>query len=131
MWQTKAFQPIFNEYSEASIGGYLVINYADSNNGNIKEAKIFLGRQISYTDKEAGERTVMDSVKLKELLKAGDQFGIYYLSKIPAHFSIGMPYCQVQVGQKTECLWAYYKQESDKKGENIFYPFFIYRILKK
>jgi hypothetical protein len=132
-WQMKAFQPIFKEFKEASPEGYLVVNYADSTGGISKEAKIFLGQQISYTDKEAGERTVIDSVKLKELLKTGDQFGIYYLSKIPVDFSIGMPYCQPQgqEGQKTECLWAYFKQESDKKGENIFYPFFVYRILKK
>jgi hypothetical protein len=132
-WQTKAFQPIFKEFKEASPEGYLLVNYSDIPNGVLKEAKIFLGQQISYTDKEAGERTVIDSVKLKGLLKTGDQFGIYYLSKIPADFSIGMPYYQPQgqEGQKTECLWAYFKQESDKKGENIFYPFFVYRILKK
>ena len=130
-WQMKAFQPIFKEFTVASPEGYLVVNYSDSPNGILKEGKIFLGRQTSYSDKASSERTVIDSVKLKDLLKTGDQFGIYYLSLIPSDFSIEMPYCQVQEGQKTECLWAYYKQESDKNGENIFYPFMVYRILKK
>jgi hypothetical protein len=132
-WQMKAFQPIFKEFKEASPEGYLLVNYSDSSNGVLKEGKIFLGRQASYSDKASGERTVIDSIKLKDLLKKGDQFGIYYLSLVPSDFSMGMPYCQAQgqEGQKTECLWAYYKQESDKNGENIFYPFFVYRILKK
>ncbi|TRZ48317.1 hypothetical protein D4S03_10020 [bacterium] len=132
-WQMKAFQPIYKGFIEASSGGYLVVNYIASASGTLEEAKIHLGRQTSYTDKATGDRTVIDSVKLKDLLKAGDQFGIYYLSKMPVDFSMGMPYCQPQgqAGQKTECLWAYYKQESDKRGENILYPFFVYRVLKQ
>jgi hypothetical protein len=131
-FQMKAFQPIFKEFIESSPNSYIVVDYSDNLGGALKEAKVFLGSQISYTDKETGVREVIDSVKLKDLLKLGNQFGIYYLSMFPSDFSFGMPYCQSQeqAGQKTECLFAYYKQISDVKGENIFYPFFLYRVLK-
>lgn len=130
-WQSASFQPIFKELVEAGTNKwYILVNYSTSAGGALEGGKIFLGvgAQIPYIDK-SNNKTIIDSVKLKDELRAGDQFGITYLSKIPVDFSINMPYCQDY--PKAECLFAHLKQESDKNGEKVFYPFTVYRILKQ
>jgi len=110
--------------------GYLVVNYSIGEGGVLGEGKIFLGRQIPYID-EAGIKTSIESVKLRDELKAGDQFGVNYLAKIPADFSMKIPYCQDQTDRPVGCLLAFLKQASDQKGEKIFYPLVVYRLLKQ
>jgi len=130
-WQSASFQPIFKELVEAGTNKwYMVVNYSAGAGGALEEGKIFLGVQIPYIDK-FNNKTIIDSVKLKDELKVGDQFGIDYLAKIPADFSMGIPYCKDQATRPVECLFAYLKQESDKNGEKVFYPFTVYRILKQ
>jgi hypothetical protein len=129
-WQRKSFQPIFKEFVEASSGSYLVVNYAVGAGGEAEEGKVFLRGQIAYVD-ETSSGSLIGPEKLKELLKPGDQFGVEYLAKIPADFSLEMPRCQNQQGRPVECILAYFKQESDQKGEKAFYPFFVYRVLKQ
>lgn len=117
----KSFQPLFKEFIETDSKRYLVVS------DEAGEAKIFVGREIPYID-ENRKTTIIDSLTLKALLKPGDRFGVNYLAKIPADFSLKMPHCQ---NQAVECLLAYFKLESDKKGEKVFYPLFVYRILKQ
>ncbi|MFH0943025.1 MAG: hypothetical protein V1810_02505 [Candidatus Beckwithbacteria bacterium] len=119
-WLIKSFQPVFKEMIEVESKRYLVVSYAEG------EAKIFVGSQIPYKD-EAGQKQIIDSLSLKEKLKPGDQFGINYLAGYPADFSLQLPRCQ---NQAVECILAAFKKQSDAKGENIFYPLLIYRILK-
>ena len=94
------------------------------------EGKVFLGRYLPYID-ETGVKTTIDTLELKEKLKAGDQFGIDYLAKVPADFSMEIPYCKDFATRPVACLLPFFKQESDKRGEVIFYPLTIYRILKR
>jgi hypothetical protein len=128
-WQRKSFQPIYEDFIEARMGGYLKVSYVASPEGTIKEGKVYLRRLISYVD-ETNKAVIIDGVKLKDLLKKGDQFGVEYLSQTPKDFSLVTSHCQDTKTQSIECVLAYLKQRSDINKENIFYPFFIYRNLR-
>jgi hypothetical protein len=133
-FQMKAFQPIFKEFIAATPTlNYLVVDYPDTFGETLKETRIPLRGQILYAESSTDGRVLIGSLMLKDLLKPGDQFGIYYLSSIPSDFSLDMPYCQIpgQEIQKTECVLAFGKQLTDKQGENIFYPLFVYKVLKQ
>lgn len=129
--QVKSFQPIYKELVEVDQNNrYLIVSYVASEGGILEEGKVFLGRQIPYVN-GAGIKTSIESVKLKEELKTGERFGIYYLATVPADFSMKIPYCQDQATRPVGCLLAYLKRESDKKGEKIFYPLVVYQIHKR
>lgn len=140
--QVRSFQPIFKEFVEVESANqgrstmsyvtdnYLLVSYAPGGGGVLVEGKVFLGRQLPYID-EAGVKTTIDTLELKKKLKVGDQFGIDYLAKVPADFSMEIPYCKDFATRPVVCLLPFFKQESDKRGEIIFYPLTIYRILKR
>lgn len=140
--QVKSFQPVFKEFVEANSGknnkstmsyvtdNYLLVSYAPGGGGVLAEGKVFLGRQLPYID-ETGVKTIIDTLELKKKLKVGNQFGIDYLAKVPADFSMEIPYCKDFATRPVACLLPFFKQESDKRGEVIFYPLVVYRILKQ
>lgn len=128
-WGMSSFQPIFKELLKVDESKYMIIvNYVDGTDGNVKEGNISIGRQIPYYD-ETGVRVMIDSASLKNKLKKGDQFGVEYLSQVPSDFSKDISHCQTQY-VPVECMLAVFKKESDNKGENTFYAFKLYRILK-
>jgi hypothetical protein len=132
-FQIKAFQPSFVEFRKFTHKqNFLIVKYSDNLGGPLKEARVFLERQILFKEKDTDEGKLIDSLGLVDVLEPGAQFGVYYLSKIPDDFSPDMPYCQSQSaeGSKAECLLAYIKQANEKNWGDVFFPLLVYRILK-
>jgi len=125
-WQLKYFQPIFKEMIEVDNKRYLVVSYINNEEGDLVEGKIFLSRSIPYVNND-GEKTIIDSLTLKDELKVGEKFGINYLVRFPENYSTSTR-C---IDKAVECFLAGSKQISDAQGEKIFYPLLVYRILKQ